>query len=84
MKEELVAIDHSTLNIELSSLSIELSSLTVDHSSDAPANGTLNILPMCQPMVNRQWSMVNVKWSMANASSVSDDFSAKGSESYAG
>ena len=56
MKEEVVAIDHSPLNI----------------------------LPMCQPMVNRQWSMVNVKWSMANAYSVSDDFSAKGSESYAG
>ena len=73
MKEEVVAIDHSTLNI----------------------------LPMCQPMVNHQWSiinggmvngkssmgewsMVNHQWSMANASSVSDDFSAKGSESYAG
>jgi hypothetical protein len=41
MKEEVVAIDHSTLNI----------------------------LPMCQPMVNHQWSMFNHQWSMANASS---------------
>ena len=61
MKEEVVAIEHSSLNI----------------------------LPMCQPMVNHQWSiinggMVNGQWSMANASSVSNYFAAKGSESYAG
>jgi beta-galactosidase len=40
--------------------------------------------PALTAEANNEWSMVNGQWSMANAYSVSDDFSAKGSESYAG
>ena len=39
LKEEVLAIDHSPLNIEHSSLAIEHEPLNIEHSSDVPTNG---------------------------------------------